>query len=549
MVWLSLWAVLVVGAVGLRGAQVVTSDGGMVVSGSREASEIGVAILERGGSAMDAAVGVSLAVGVGEPDGSGLGGKLILLHRSAADGTVRAVVGLDSAPAAVTAAEARGAGRANLTRGWRAAAVAGMLPALAEAHERWGRLAWRECVEPVVGLAREGAVVTADLAALLRKYRETLGADGEFRRIFFPEARVPVVGSRLPQLDLAASLELVAERGADAMRDGVIVERIAAASKAGGGWLRGSDLADVEPEIAEPLRIEWRDWQVWSSPVPSTGGMTVLLALQALESAGTIRWDAVGIVRVCAVLRQVYPLARGVATGDAGVELLAGAEAESVAARVAEGIVDTPEVADSDEGVEGSTTHFVVVDAAGNVVSATQSLGFKFGAGVIAPGTGVILNNSMGNFAVNTENSPNYLRPGLRARTTMSPVIAVDPDGGCLALGAPGGSRIPTAVLEVLVGVTAGGLSLEDAVDAPRFHLRPRILRGDPANLVDVEDGFGLAGDLREAGWEVDFRAADEFYFGGVNAAWRGADGVTRGVADGRRSNYAKPQTEQIGQE
>ncbi len=523
------------------------SSRGMVVAGSSEACDIGVEILERGGSAMDAAVGVSLALGVGEPYGSGLGGKLVLLHRSGASGVVEAVTGLDSASFGVTAPEARAVGRKKLTRGWQAVAVPGMLPALAAAHAKWGRLEWSDVVRPVVGLAEGGAEVTADLVTVLRTHRDQLMEDPEFRRTFFPDDRVPVVGTKLPLPDLAKTLAAIATDGADVMKTGVVAERIAAASLAGGGWLDGADLAGVEPEVTEPPRISWRGWEVWAGPAPAIGGPTVLLALQALESGDLVAWDGASIARVCAVLQRVYPRVRSVAGDGAGShdavkDLLAGDEGAAIATRVAAGSREFPEEAGSDEVGEGSTTHFVVMDGDGNVVSATQSLGFKFGAGVIAPGTGVILNNSMANFAVITKSALNYLQPGMRARSTMSPVIAIDPEGGCLAVGAPGGARIPTAVLQVLAGVGAGGQTLPEAVDAPRFHLRPRVRQGDPRNLIDVEDGFRQAGELRERDWVVDFHSADEYLFGGVNAAWRGRDGMIQGVADSRRFNYAKGQ-------
>lgn len=530
-------------------ATVVSSEEGVVVAGSPEACNIGVEILEAGGSAMDAAVGVSLALGVGEPYGSGLGGKLVLLHRSAMDETVEAVLGLDTAPAGVTASAARAVGRAGLTRGWTAVAVPGMLPALAEAHARWGRLQWGDCVAPVVQLAEIGAVVTEDLAAVLRKDREELTRDAWFRREFFPGDRVPLVGTRLPRTDLARTLGLIATGGADVFKTGMVADRIAGASEEGGGWFRSNDLEGVVPEVSEPSHIEWRGWKVWSAPPPVIGGATVLLSLQAMEGGGLTTWDAEGMDRVCAVLQQVYPRVRRVVSDDpesrlALGELLNGGAAKEIAEAVKADERLVPDGGESHEGDERSTTHFVVMDGDGNVVSATQSLGFKFGAGVIAPGTGVIMNNSMGNFAVISTDSPNFLRPGLRARSTMAPVIATDPMGGWLALGAPGGARIPTAVLEVMVGVGVGEISLAEAIDAPRFHLRPRIRRGDAADVIDVEDGFAGAAGLRERGWELDFHADEAMVFGGVNAAWRTRDGSVQGVADGRRSNYAKEQTE-----
>ncbi len=543
-----LWLFVACGHGGARAAEVARSSKGMVVAGSAEACEIGVAILALGGSAMDAAVGVSLALGVGEPYGSGIGGKIVLLHRSGSTGEIVAVSGLDAAPSGATAAELRAIEPGKRIRGWQSVAVPGMLPALATAHERWGRMEWADCVRPVAGLAESGAVVTADLTAVLRKYRKTLEQDPEFLRVFFPDGRVPVMGGRLPRPDLARTLAAIASDGADVMRSGKVAEAFATSSKKGGGWVAESDLAAVQSEVAEPPQhtVAWLE----SSYQPRTGDWRGN-GFPGSASTGKGRTRGLGCAamhRVCEVLKRVYPRVRAVVGDGAGSHgalksLLDGKEGREIAQAVAAGSPDLTEEEESDEIGEGSTSHFVVMDSEGNVVSATQSLGFKFGAGVIIPGTGVILNNSMANFAVRNENSRNYLRQGLRARTTMSPVIA---DGSRWA-GAWHWVRREAhgyrqRCYRSSPGSVAADSTLAEATEAPRFHLRPWQRRSDPRNLVDVEDGFTGADELRQRGWVVDFHPADEHLFGGVNAAWRDMNGKMDGVADSRRHNYAKGQ-------
>ncbi|MGE9291949.1 MAG: gamma-glutamyltransferase, partial [Puniceicoccales bacterium] len=188
-----------------------------------------------------------------------------------------------------------------------------------------------------------------------------------------------------------------------------------------------------------------------------------------------------------------------------------------------------------------STTHFVVVDQAGNIASVTQSLSSRFGAGIMAPGTGFLLNNSMKNFAIRSKSSPNYIGEGKRPRSTISPTIIFEDGIPRLALGAPGGQRIPTAVVQVISAVLQQGVSLEDAVEAPRFHLKRARTRSESDRYVEVEPEMGAEwGESMEAlGWDVHFVSRDEYYFGGVNGLWFDPQTqVPTGVADSRRSNY-----------
>ncbi len=202
---------------------------------------------------------------------------------------------------------------------------------------------------------------------------------------------------------------------------------------------------------------------------------------------------------------------------------------------------DHPQSADELSGLR-STTHFVVVDAAGNVASITQSLSSRFGAAVIAPGTGFLLNNTMKNFAVNSTRSVNFIAEGKRPRSTISTTMVLKDGQPYLALGAPGGQRIPTAVAQILSSVLVYGSSLEDAIKGTRFHLRRPLSRSESDRYVEIEPSYGedRADMLRAYGWDVHFVEPSRYYFGGVNAVSIDThSGEVTAVADPRRSNVA----------
>ncbi len=518
------------------GVEVARSRRGMVVAGHPEAAEIGVKVLAEGGNAMDAAVAVSLALGVAEPYGSGLGGKLMFLYREGASGRVFAVDAMDQASATLDAGRFVARSYGERSEGWGAVAIPGLLAGLHEGHRRWGDRPWAEAVRPAADLARSGARVLPRTRSFFERRVERIRVSDEASRIFLPGGELPEVGGRLANPDLVGTLELIARRGRDGFYRGPVATAVVDASRAGGGSLTLEDLAGYEARVSEPLGLDVHGVRVLTAPPPASGGATLLAALAALAGDG---WSggsplAAGhLDRIGRVLQRIYP---EIQARIADVPSARDAFHQLVSSRPAAAPGRPP--ASEPEG--GSTTHFVVVDSAGNVASVTQSLSHHFGAGVVAPGTGVIFNNTMKNFATRDPGSVNFAAPAKRPRSTIAPTLVVRHGRPILALGVPGGQRIPTATLQVLLDTLVFRTDLAAAIRRPRAHLRRPIREVDPANVFELEAvDARLAAALEDRGWAIEM-SDDNETFGGFCAVEILPDGTLVGVADLRRTNAAR---------
>lgn len=546
---------------GSPSVQTATGDSWAIATGHPDATAAGAAVLREGGNAVDAAVAASLTLGVAEPYGSGLGGKLVLLYRDAATGQVSCIEALCPSAAATDPDEFAALTSRQRKYGYRAVCVPGLPAGLYAAHERWGSRPWRDLTAPAAKLAREGVVVDETMRGLWAPHEKDLAADPEAGRLYLVDGETPEVGARLANADLADTVDQFGEQGPNAFYRGAVAESIVAAARAAGSPLTLADFADYEARFHEPLAVNYRGYRVYSSPPPLTGGVTVLAALKSQESAdwpvGKPR-DAAYVDRLSRALQVFYPqINEQVADipGAAGFaeRLLADASirrATQKALRLDPSDPDAVPVASRGGGTlddlpDASTSHLVVADADGNLVSLTQSLSLHFGAAVVAPGTGVLLNDSMSNFATNWKASPNYISGGKRPRSTVSPVLATRDGLPALALGIPGGQRIPTTTLQLLVDTLGSGLPLDDAFDRDRFHLRRPINATQPKNLIDVEEGADaestaeLRDGLEERGWLTAGKPRNGRYFGGGNAIRCLPGGRLFAVADPRRTNHA----------
>lgn len=536
-------------------------DAWAIASGHPDATAAGADVLRSGGNAVDAAVAASLALGVAEPYGSGLGGKLVLLHREGETGEITCIEALCPSPRATDPEEFAALSSRDRKYGYRAVCVPGLPAGLEAAHQRWGSHPWAELTAPAAELARNGVAVSEAMHGLWAPHEKDLAADPEAARLYLVDGKTPAVGTKLANADLAATLERIGRHGAGEFYRGETARRIVAAARRAGSPMTSNDFADYQPRIGEPLAVSYRGYRVYSSPPPLTGGVTVLAALKAQESAD---WperrprDAEYLDRVCRSLQVFYPpITRGVADT---------AEARSFAAKLlrpdtirdlterslrldpadpeAVSAADTLE-ASLDDAPAAGTSHLVVVDSAGNLVSLTQSLSLHFGAAVVAPGTGVLLNDSMSNFATRWRESPNYVAGGKRPRSTVAPVIATRDGLPSLALGIPGGQRIPTTTIQLLIDVLGSDTPLDVAFDRDRFHLRRPLNSRQPKNHIDVELGADEStvaktrAELEQRGWITTGKPRNGRYFGGGNAVQFLPGGQLTAVADPRRTNAA----------
>ncbi|MGV7031352.1 gamma-glutamyltransferase [Methylobacterium symbioticum] len=525
---------------------------GMVASQEARATRIGVAVLKQGGNAVDAAVAVGFALAVTLPQAGNLGGGgFMLVHLADRNETV-AIDYRETAPQAATAdmfLKADGEpDRDASTKGGKAVGVPGTVRGLAEAHRLYGsgKLSLAELIAPAERLAREGIGVEGGLADSLPQVAGLLGRWPSTRAVFFNGDRVRGRGETLVQTDLADTLRTIAEQGPDAFYRGPIAERIAAAVTAAGGVMTPEDLAGYAVELRKPVRGSYRGYDIVSMPPPSSGGIHLIQILNILEGfdlAGMGAGSAASLHVLAEAMKPAYA-DRATYLGDPDrvkvpvTGLLSKAYAATLRAaidpqraRPADAIrAGDPLPYESDQ-----TTHFSVVDAAGNAVANTYTLNFSYGIGLIAEGTGVLLNNEMDDFSAKTGaqnayglvgSDANAVAPGKRPLSSMTPTFVFRDGRLFLVTGSPGGSRIITTVLQVIVNLIDFRMNLAEAVTAPRIHhqWRPDALR--------VEEGLSpdTLALLRAKGHPVTVGATS----GSANSVMR-LDGLLAGASDPRQ--------------
>ncbi len=461
------------------------TTGGVVVSQSRPASDVGVRILREGGNAVDAAIAVGLAEAVTLPRAGNLGGGGALVIHLAAQNRTTAFDYYGSAPAATTPKLLLGRDgkpERGASISWKGVAVPGTVAAFHEAHAKYGKLPWAQLVQPAIELAENGVRLSDDEAMILEWAKPTLARTAETRAQFYkPDGSSYVAGELLRQPDLAWSLRQIARDGADAFYKGEIAKRIVAASRRNGGILTLKDLADYRARELAPVTSSYRGVQLALAPSPSSG-TTLAQLLNLIEPFPLAVTDA-GSARAYHLIAEATRLAGADRSAYAGGPpqhvtpsdaLLDKAYAKRRAALIsADSTLPADAVTAGDPLVHESpdTTHYSVVDAEGNAVSNTYTLSNNFGAAVIAPGTGILLNNSLGNFAWGgPADSPNAPAPGKRLATTITPFIAFKDGKPWIVAGTPGGGSIISALAQFVVNVVDFKLNIAEATARPRIN-------------------------------------------------------------------------------
>lgn len=478
---------------------------GMVVSSHRDAAEAGARILEQGGNAFDAAVATAFAVGVAQPFSAGVGGGAFALARTA-NGTVVALDARETAPGRATEKMYVEAGIADhaSVRGALAVAVPSFVPGMVALLEAYGSMPLAQVLGPAIEMAESGVEI-GDYHAMMAGFMRGRLPREEFaetwRVQFAPFDPAAMKGRRLVQADLARSLRLLAEGGERVFRDGAIGRAIVAELERRGGIVSLEDLTRYRPEWREPIVTEYRGYRVLSFPPPSSGGAVLAEALNVLEGFD-LRDLGAGSVRAIHIVTEAMKLAfadRAAYMGDPDFvtvpiqHLVSGEYAARQRTRIhsekatrIEGPGSLPE--------DAGTTHLSVTDARGNAVALTMTINTPFGSGITVPGTGVILNNEMDDFAVarNTPNSyglidtrgANLVAPHKRPLSSMTPTLLERDDRLFMVTGSPGGPRIISTTLLTILNVVDWGMNPAMAVAAPRFHHQ-----WDP-NRLELEPGM-----------------------------------------------------------
>ena len=463
----------------------------MVVTDEPAATDVGVAVLKNGGNAVDAAVAVGFALAVTHPFAGNLGGGGFMLVRLA-DGRSTFVDFRERAPAQASRdmyLDAQGRPTRDSVDGWRASGVPGAVRGFELAQLKYGRKKWAEVMAPAIELAARGFLLSYKASESL-KQAQNLAADPESKRIFLNNGAYYGAGDRLTQPQLAETLRRIAHAGSRDFYEGETARLLAAEMAKHGGLVTLADLKSYRAVERAPLTGSYRGFTIVTAPLPSSGGIGLLQMLGMLEGSGyqkTGAGSAASIHYTAEVMRRSFA-DRAQYLGDPDfVKVPVQGLLDPAYLRERRASIDANRATPSDRlnagkpaGREGSeTTHYSVVDADGNAVAVTYTLNNGYGNGVTVPGLGFLLNDEMDDFT-SQPNSPNLygliqgeanaIAPGKRPLSAMVPTIVLRDGKPFLVLGAPGGPRIITAVLQVLLNVIDFGMNIQDAVDAPRFH-------------------------------------------------------------------------------
>ena len=528
----------------------VAGEHAMVVTSHPLASDVGVDILRRGGNAVDAAVAVAFALAVVHPVAGNIGGGGFMVIRQH-DGGVHALDFREAAPSGATRSmyvDSAGNVLESSLTGHRSVGVPGSVAGLYEAHRRFGHLTWKDVVGPAVGLARDGYTLDGVRSRQIGREAERLARFAASRAQFLGNAEVPPPGTRFVQADLARTLQLIADSGPQVFYHGSVAELIVQEMTRGGGLITRQDLARYRAKWRDPIEILYRGYTIYTMPPPSGGGVALAEILNVMEGYAPLPpFGSPELMHLqTEAMRRAY-LDRNTLLGDPDFvsmptgRLLAKWYAGTLRAGIdLQRATPTPPVAGlHPEGTE--TTHLSIVDSDGNAVSCTTTLNNDFGSAVTVTGAGFLLNDEMDDFSTApgkpnlfglVQGEANVIAPGKRMLSAMTPSIVLDTVGRLfLVLGSPGGSRITTAVYQVLSDMIDQGMPLASAVAAPRLHHQasPDVLYLENEGFVPASIDALVAMGHKVTTWN---------YKTEVNAIARTAAGWV-GVADPRRGGGA----------
>ena len=528
-----------------------TGENAVVSSGKYEASKIGKQIMEAGGNAVDAAVAVGFALGLVEPNATGLGGGGFMTMRSAETGEIIFLNFRECAPAAATPdmwqldSEGKVIG-GQKAAGAKSAGVPGYVAGLLYALENYGTMSIADIVAPTIELARKGFTVTPTFANDMGNSYDKLMKYSESGKIFLKDVdgmRLPYeVGEIFVNEDYAKTLELIAEGGHDAFYKGEIAQAMVDAHQKYGGLLTMEDLANYQVEVMEPVHGTYRGYDIYSSPSPSSGGTIIVEILNILEN-----FDIPAMEHDSAEKQHLVGSAFAMAYADRGQYMgdtkfvdvpMNGLTSKNYAKRLAEKIdleaamtnvmPDDPWMFEHED-----TTHYSVADKEGNIVAITCTVNGYFGSGVAVDGYGFVLNNEMDDFTTGWDH-PNSIAGGKTPLSSMSPTIIMKDGEPYAAIGSPGGTTIIAAVAQICSNLIDHGMTMQEAVDAPR-------ISGYRNTTLNFESRFSddTIAEMEALGWTMTKSDPFNRSFGSVNAVRYAEDGTLDGAGDPRRDGKA----------
>lgn len=529
----------------------VVARHGMVAAAHPLAAQAGVDVMKAGGNAIDAAIATALTLNVVEPNASGLGGGGFMVIRFAKTGDVAVIDYREKAPASATR-DMYASDQAKAERwtqlGGTAVGVPGTLKGLEMALEMYGTLRFGDVAAPAIKLAEEGFEVSSELSGIIKDNYEKLATYNDPDKVpYFSDGLPLEPGDILRNPELAGTFRLIAEKGSNALYRGPVGEAIVAAVNKSGGNMTMQDLADYNAVMRTPVRGTYRGLEIISMPPPSSGGAHLIEILNVMENYD-IKALGHNTPAYMHTLAEVFKLvfadrAAYMADADFVKVPMTGLTTKEYAKTLFDQIAPDKVLTELKPGEpqnfeHESTTHLTVIDEEGNIVSLTQTINYFFGSGVMADGTGLLLNNEMDDFSTNPA-SVSAPEPGKRPLSSMSPTIVLKDGKPFMALGTPGATRIFPSMAQIIMNIVDFGMGLDEAIEAPRMFCsssagKPGTLFVESRIPVEVRDALATLGHT------VSVRGDYDSYFGGAQAILLDqSSGMIYGAADSRRLGAA----------
>ena len=524
-------------------AQDVTAAHGMVASAHPLASQAGVEILQQGGNAVDAAVATAFALGVVEPNASGLGGGGFLLIQMKGEKPVT----INYREMAAQSANADLYYRTvksfdSLTRsGAYSIGVPGVPAGLALALEKYGTLSLSQVIAAAARFARQGFEISENLAAMIFQNYDLIQKYPATADIFLVDDLPPSAGSILTNPNLAVSLELLARNGPQVFYQGELGKNIIEKVKAYGGLLSREDLKQYQATLTKPVQGSYRGYTIYSSAPPAGGGTHLIELLNILEcfELSQYQHNSATYLHIFAEAMKMVFADKSENMADPAFyrvpveELISKEHAKNLASRI------DPEKATYNYKAprwvvrkSGHTTHLSVIDEQRNMVALTQSINSWFGSGILDENTGILLNNHMADFE-NEPGKPNSLEPGKRPVSSIAPTLLLKNGKPFLSIGTPGGSRIISALAQIIVNMVDFNMGIDQAIEAPRIHALGQAL------YLEKRIGDEVQMELQKKGHQLNIKNDFDNYFGGAQGIVIDSSGtVLRGGADSRRDGF-----------
>lgn len=535
----------------------VYAENGMVAAQEAVAARVGLDILEAGGNAIDAGIAVAFALAVTLPRAGNLGGGGFMLVHDAEANETRAIDYREMAPSGAERdmfLDADGNADSNLSRfTGLASGVPGTVAGMKMALDEYGSMSWEEVVQPAIALARDGIAVTPGLADSLKGLDERLRKWPSSEKIFYKEdGSFYEPGDLLVQADLANTLQKIADEGTDGFYKGSVAKQISTSVQAAGGRITVEDMAAYMPVLREPVTGEYRGYKIVSMPPPSSGGAHIVQILNILEDypIGFLGHNSADTIHLMSEAMKRAYADRSEYLGDSDFvdvpldQITSKDYAADIRKQISLNVAtpsETIKPGDLAPYESNETTHFSIVDQWGNAVSNTYTINFSYGTGMVADGTGVLMNNEMDDFSAKSGvanaygligGDANAVEPGKRPLSSMSPTIVMKDDDVFLVTGSPGGSRIITTTLQIIMNVIDHGMNIAEASVAPRIHHQwlPDEIR--------IEDGISkdTIRILEQRGHSV----SEQSVMGSTQSIMVDADsGLLFGASDPRRVDAA----------